>query len=99
MRSVHERFHPKELQECNSVAFLVASVHTFCDVSCFGTMANAKYSPLSPTKSSTAETGGADPFATQAVTVSNRLKLAILCAVTLQNASYALVWQYASRLA
>jgi len=62
-------------------------------------MANAKYSPLSPTKSSTAETGGADPFATQAVTVSNRLKLAILCAVTLQNAGYALVRQYAARLA
>lgn len=62
-------------------------------------MANAKYSPLSPTKSSsTAETGGVDPFATQAVTVSNRLKLAILCAVTLQNAGYALVRQYTARL-
>ena len=61
-------------------------------------MANAKYSPLSPTKSSTAETGCADPFATQAVTVSNRLKLTILCAVTLQNAGYALVRQYAARL-
>ena len=54
-------------------------------------MTNAKYTPLSP-KSSTAETGGAaDPFAGQAVTVSKRLKLAILCAVTLQNAGYALV--------
>ena len=46
----------------------------------------------------TAETGGADPFATQAVTVSNRLKLTILCAVTLLNAGYALVRQYAARL-
>lgn len=63
---------------------MVSSIH----------MTEAKYTPLSP-KSSTAETGGADPFAGQAaVTVSRRLKLAILCAVTLQNAGYALVRRY-----
>ena len=71
--------------------------HSVGDVSfgraSFALMTNAKYTPLSP-KSSTAETGGADPFAGQAVTVSKRLKLIILCAVTLQNAGYALVRRY-----
>ena len=43
--------------------------------------------PLSP---KTAESGGVTPFAGP----SKRLKMAILCAVTLQNAGYALVRRY-----
>ena len=43
--------------------------------------------PISP---KTAESGGGAPFAGP----SKRLKLAILCAVTLQNAGYALVRRY-----
>ena len=59
---------------------------TFVSVQVAGSETTSQL-PISP---KTAESGGGAPFAGP----SRRLKLAILCAVTLQNAGYALVRRY-----
>ena len=63
-----------------------ATPNTFVSVQVAGSETTSQL-PISP---KTAESGGGAPFAGP----SKRLKLAILCAVTLQNAGYALVRRY-----